>query len=68
MSPSAIVLNVSAAFFLALFLIFVTYLIVQYRKVRQRQVSEEARQISMYEQKAEPVLKRSGEYRLAQAK
>lgn len=68
MSPSAIVLNVSAAFFLALFLIFVSYLFVRYLKVRQQQVSQEARQVNMYEQKAEPVLKQGSNYRLAEAK
>jgi hypothetical protein len=49
MSPSAILLNACAATFLALFVIFTSYLIARFIRLRQQQNTEErSKQVSFY--------------------
>lgn len=69
MTPSAIVLNVCAAVFSTLALIFFSYLLSRYRSVRRQQVkiTNEAKQIPLYERETAPVLQRSAKLRLAKA-
>lgn len=69
MSPSVIVLNACAAFFLALTLIFFTYLIARYRKLRQQQtIATGAKEIPLFKEKeTEPVLQQRVKYKFAEA-
>ncbi|EMR00746.1 hypothetical protein [Cesiribacter andamanensis] len=70
MSPSAIILNVCAATFLALFIIFTSYLIARFIRMRQQQTIEESgKQIAFYKASAEvPAQAKTSKLRLAEAK
>lgn len=68
MSPSAIVLQVSAAIFLALFLILTSFLLVRYRKLRQLQLTaKEAKEVPLFAPEIAPMAKRRIKYKLAEA-
>lgn len=68
MSPSAIVLNVCAAFFLALFLIFFSFLLVRYKNSRRQElVNEEAKEVPMYGNETTPVVQHRAKLQLAEA-
>ena len=68
MSPSAIVLNVSGAIFLALFLVFASFLFIRYKKWRNaQQTTKEAKEIPLFAPQAAPMAKRKLKYKLAQA-
>jgi hypothetical protein len=68
MSPSAIVLNVSAAIFLALFLILASFLLVRFRKMRQLHLSaKEAKEVPLFSPEVVPMVKRQLKYKLVEA-
>ena len=68
MSPSAIVLNVCAAFFLALFLIFFSFLLVRYKNSRRQElVNEEAKEVPMYGNETTPAIQHRAKLQLAEA-
>lgn len=69
MSPSAIVLIVSGAVFLALFLVFAYYLLIRYKKWRYAQLTtKDAKEIPLFAEPATvPMAKRRLKYKLAQA-
>jgi hypothetical protein len=69
MSPSAILLNVCAATFLALFVIFTSYLIARFIRLRQQQNTEErSRQVNFYNTSAQAAEQPEAKLRLEAVK
>lgn len=69
MSPSAILLNVCAATFLALFVIFTSFLIARFIRLRQQQTSDEtSKQVTFYNAPAEVAEQPKAKLRLAEVK
>jgi hypothetical protein len=69
MSPSAILLNVCAATFLALFVIFSSYLIARFIRLRQQQNTEQSsKQVSFYTTSAQATEQPKAKLRLEAAK
>lgn len=68
MSPSAILLSVCAATFLALFVIFTSYLIARFIRLRQQASEKTSKQVSFYNAPAEAADQPKAKLRLAEVK